>query len=143
MNTISWHVGNSEGQSGRFSGDPRRDPNSDPARDPCTAGSPWIALDFWSGSGGAPETIQRIQKTIQFPLISSLVGVRVADPVAIQTRSSGRFSGRFRRRSSTGSRHGVALTSPLSLLETIQHRSGPLTHSAEKISLYSMTYEYL
>ncbi len=75
-----------------------------------------------------------------FLYFMTLVGVRVADPVAIQTRSSGRFSGRFRRGSSTGSR--VALTSPLNLLETIQHCSGPLTHSAEKISLYSMTYEY-
>ncbi len=29
-------ISNSEGQSGRFSGDPRSDPNSDPERDPRT-----------------------------------------------------------------------------------------------------------
>ncbi len=47
----------SEGQSGRFSVDPRRDPNSDPARDPRTIqldrlGSPWI-------SGAAREARQK------------------------------------------------------------------------------------
>ncbi len=60
---------NSEGQSGRFGGDPRRDPNSDPERDPRTIqldrlGSPWI-------SGAAREAlqkpIQRIQKNDLVP----------------------------------------------------------------------------